>query len=168
MKNRGKSKNIEKANLILEQSYLKSKGLLKEEPKNLITESQIEQVAEKIANDPKVQSALEEKLKNLTPEQIKKLQQDVQNTISNLKNEAKKDNMSSMSSDYMNDSENKIEKTAEVVEDLASGLAGSLLVPIIPIAIGSVIGSVALGFGVFGLGVTALYGIAKLLKKMVK
>jgi len=30
MNNRNKSKNIEKANLILEQSYLKSKGLLKE------------------------------------------------------------------------------------------------------------------------------------------
>jgi|688.fasta_scaffold697028_1 hypothetical protein len=33
MKNRGKSKNIEQANLILEQSYLKSKGLLKEDEK---------------------------------------------------------------------------------------------------------------------------------------
>lgn len=35
MNNRNKSKNIEKANLILEQSYLKSKGLLNEETLDL-------------------------------------------------------------------------------------------------------------------------------------
>ena len=160
MKKRDKIKNYEQANLMLEQSYLKSKGLINE------VDQKIEKAAEQIANNPKVQSELEEKLKNLSPEQIEKLEMDIQKAINQLRVESKNptDNMSYM--DSKNKTEITKEKVADTLESVASAGASTLLVPIIPVAIGTAIGSVAAGFGVFILGITALYGLAKAIKKI--
>lgn len=127
-------------------------GLLNENEDN-----KVNQAAEKVANNPKVQDKLEDVLSKLTPEQIAQLEKDIQNTISKLETQPEI---------TTEGDENKIEKTADTIELVASGLTKSLLIPILPVAIGSVVGSVAVGFGITGLGIAALYGIAKAIKNI--
>ena len=127
---------------------------------NVPTKQELDSAADKVAKDPKVQAELKEVLDKLSPEEINKLQKDINLTISNL--EAQAQHEPKMQEAMF--SQDKVASAGEAVEDVASGLAGTLLVPIIPVAIGAAVGSVAAGFGIVALGICGLYGIAKLLK----
>ena len=124
------------------------------------TKQELDSAADKVSKDPKVQAELKEILDKLSPEEINKLQKDINSTIGNL--EAQAQHEPKMHETMF--SQDKVASAGEAVEDVASGLVGSLLVPIIPVAIGAAVGSVAAGFGIVELGICGLYGIAKLLK----
>ena len=137
------------AGLITESEYKEKSIIIENE------EAQIYQVADQIANDPEVQAEIEDKLETLTPEQIAQLEKDIQSTIDKLENQ---------SEITAEGDENKLEKAADAIEAAASGLTKSLLIPILPVVIGAGVGSVAAGFGITGLGIAALYGIAKIIR----
>ena len=152
-----------KKNLIQELARMKELAGIKLN-ENSDEEKSIQQAADKIANSSIVQDKLEDQISKLSDEQIQALKKDIEKTIHNLEQQPKNNE------DVMNeaDSSSTSDKVSDHVESAASGITASLLVPIIPVAVGAVVGSVAAGFGITGLAIAALYGIAEALRKMGK
>ena len=128
--------------------------------KEKLEESKIENIADEVADNPK----LDQILSKLPPEKLEKMSNELKQLgitpeTSNSKIVDKVEDIEDKTIDE-NEKSTK-EKVASVLSGIGTGLIGSLLVPIIPVAIGSVVGSVGAGF-------TATAGAAALLKGLAK
>lgn len=138
------------AGLITESEYKQS--LVKEDDNAKI----VNQAAIQVASDDELEAAIDE----IPTEKLAQLEKDLLLTIKKLQSQSNEPEIQTEAVDA--------EKVADKIETVAGGLAKSLLVPIIPVAVGAAMGSVAAGFGVTGLGIAALYGIAKAIKSKLK
>ena len=134
--------------------------------KEKLEESKIENIADKVADNPK----LDQILSKLSPEKLEKMSNELKQLgitpeTSNSKIVDKVEDIEDKTIDE-NEKSTK-EKVASVLSGIGTGLIGSLLVPLIPVAIGSVVGSVGVGFAATAGAAALLKGLAKALDKKV-
>ena len=132
--------------------------------KEKLEESKIENIADEIADNPK----LDQILSKLSPEKLEKMSNELKQLgitpeTSNNKIVDKVEDIEDKTIDE-NEKSTK-EKVASVLSGIGTGLIGSLLVPLIPVAIGSVVGSVGAGFAATAGAAALLKGLAKALDK---
>ena len=134
--------------------------------KEKLEESKIENIADEVADNPK----LDQILSKLSPEKLEKMSNELKQLgitpeTSNNKIVDKVEDIEDKTIDE-NEKSTK-EKVASVLSGIGTGLIGSLLVPLIPVAIGSVVGSVGVGFAATAGAAALLKGLAKALDKKV-
>lgn len=140
----------------------------------LLTESEIKIINEDQAIPPldsDTKNAIDNKVANLSPEQIAQLQAELSKigitADSSTSDIAKKINIPVNEAE--GDGQSTKEKVADVLDGIGSGLIGTMLVPIIPVALGHYTGmGVAAGFAVTFATISLLKGLADSLKKQAQ